>query len=63
MSGITSSGLKTSVAAAAAVTLTALIAWSFDAYTGHLQQRANDSVATAQVDSGTTASARDTRNG
>jgi hypothetical protein len=63
MSGMTSSGLKTSVSAAAAVTLTALIAWSFDAYTGHLQQRANDSVTTAQADFGTTASARDTSSG
>jgi len=63
MNGINSSGLKTSVCAAVAVTLTALIAWSFESYTGHLQQRANQSVTTAQVDSGTSASARDARNG
>jgi len=63
MSIITSSGLKTSVCAAAAVAVTALIAWSFDAYTGHLEQRANQSVTAAQVDSSTAASDRDARNG
>jgi hypothetical protein len=63
MSGFPSSGLKTSVCAAAAVTLTALIAWSFESYTGHLQQRADQSVNTAQVDSGSPDFARDARNG
>jgi len=63
MSIITSSGLKTSVCAAAAVAVTALIAWSFDAYTGHLEQRANKTVTTAQVLSATPATDSDVRIG
>lgn len=63
MSSIKTSGLKTSVCAVVAVAVTALIAWSFESYTAHLQQRANQSVTTAQVDSRTPASDRDTRNG
>jgi len=63
MSNITSSGLKTSVCAAAAVALTALIAWSFESYAGYLQQRANQPTTTAQVDTGTSVPDRDARNG
>ncbi len=63
MSSINSSSLKTSVCAAAAVALTALIAWSFESYTGYLQQRANQPIATAQADSSTPAFDRNSQHG
>ena len=63
MSSITTSGLKTSVCAALAVTMTALIAWGFESDTAYLQQRANEAVTMAQVDSSTPASDRDARIG
>jgi hypothetical protein len=63
MSSLHTSGLKTSISGAAAVVLTALLAWSFESYTGHLQHRANQSVNTAQLDTGSSATDRDTRNG
>jgi len=63
MSIITSSSLKTSVCAGIAVALTALVAWSFESYTAHLQQRANETVTTAQVLSATPATDSDVRIG
>jgi len=61
MSGFTSSRLRTSVCATAAVTITALIAWSFDTYIGYVHQDSDLSVPTAQVESITFDN--DTRNG
>ena len=54
----TSASLRGSVSAAAALAITALIAWSTDAYIGYLHQHANPSQSTAHVES-----SRDTLNG
>lgn len=59
MSSFNSSCLRSTVSGVAAVTITALILWSFDVYVGYLEQSA-PSASTAQLESGTD---RDTRNG
>ena len=59
MSSLDSSSLRSSVSGVVAVTITALILWSFYAYVGYLEQSA-PSASTAQLESGTD---RDTRNG
>ena len=61
MSTFSSSKFRSSVSAAAAVTITGLILWSFDIYVGYLELGAP--VSTAQLESGTATSDRDTRNG
>lgn len=63
MSSISSSGLKSSVAAAIAVTITALVAWSFESYTAHLQQRSDQPIASAQVESSTPGFGNGSQNG
>lgn len=63
MSSISSSGFKSSVAAAIAVTITALVAWSFESYTAHLERRADQSIASAQVESSTPDFGSDSQNG
>lgn len=62
MSTFSSSKFRSSVSAAAAVTITGLILWSFDIYVGYLEQSA-PSVSTAQLESDTATPDRDTRNG
>ena len=59
MSILNSSSFRSAVSGVAAVTITALILWSFDVYVGYLEQSA-PSVSQAQLESGTD---RDTRNG
>jgi hypothetical protein len=57
------SGIKTSAYATAALMITALMAWSVDAYVGHLHGSGSPSSYLAQVDPGTPVSDRDTANG
>jgi hypothetical protein len=63
MSTFTSSGMKSSVCAAAAVLVTALIPLSFAGYINYLERHAPPSATTIQADSGTPATDRDVRNG
>ncbi|HKE45136.1 MAG TPA: hypothetical protein VKB41_11440 [Steroidobacteraceae bacterium] len=49
MSNFTSSRFRSSVSATAAVAITGLILWSFDAYVGYMERTAP--VHTAQLDS------------
>jgi hypothetical protein len=60
MSGFTSSPLKTSVCGSAAITITALMLWGFDAYIHSMNHETRSPVSTAQVESAAPAS--DTRN-
>jgi hypothetical protein len=63
MSGYPSStGLRPSVYATAALTMTALIAWSFDASVGHFQRNGNPSTYLAQVHADTLTPERHTAN-
>jgi hypothetical protein len=62
MSIITSSGLRASVSAVAAVALTSLLAWGFASSTADIQWLGSDAVAPEQVAS-TASSDRDSRNG
>ena len=64
MSSFTLFGSQASVSARAAVTITALIAWSFSAYIGYLHA-ANPSptVQTEQIELGTATSDRASRKG
>ena len=65
MSAFLFSGYRPSVGAAAAVVLTALIVWGFGAYAGYLQQKQNPyaPVSSAHVESSTSQSDRNARNG
>ena len=63
MSNFTSSGFRSTVSAAAALTITAMIAWSIYSYAEYLEQISSPSLSTAQIESGTVTSDLDTRNG
>lgn len=60
MSGFTSSPLKISVCGSAAITITAVMLWGFDAYIGSMNHDTRTPVSTAQMQSAALTS--DTRN-
>ncbi len=62
MSIITSSGLRASVSAVAAVALTSLLAWGFASSTADIQWLGSDAVTPAQIAS-TASTDRTARNG
>ncbi|HZF27291.1 MAG TPA: hypothetical protein VEZ88_13600 [Steroidobacteraceae bacterium] len=53
MSNFTKSGFRSTVSAAAAVTITAMIAWSMYSYAGYLERNSGPSLSTAQIESST----------
>ena len=63
MSSFGSSDFRPSVSARAAVTITALIAWSCSAYIGYLHTNSSPSVHTQQTELGTATSDRASRKG
>jgi hypothetical protein len=59
-----SSGFRSFVSASAAVVITGLIVWSFYGYAGYLERNApSTATSMAQIESGSSMSDRDTRNG
>jgi hypothetical protein len=63
MSNFTSPGFRSTVSAAAALTMTAMIALSIYSYAEYLERNSNPSLSTAQIESGTATSDLASRNG